>query len=94
MKVSEITVELVKQYCRIDTSDDDALLALILPAATNFCKSYTGLSNEEMDEYEDMTLAVLAFCGEMYEVRQVTMDGIAINPTVAQILGSHSYNLI
>ena len=87
MTVSELTVNNLKNYLRVDTDIDDTLLAVILPASKRFCAQYTGLTLEDLDEYEDMPLAVLA-------VRQVTLNGTQINPTTAQILGTYSTNLL
>lgn len=94
MTVSELTVDNVKNYLRVDTDIDDTLLAVILPAAKRFCAQYTGLTLEALDSYEDMPLAVLAVAADMYEVRQVTLNGTQINPTTAQILGTYSTNLL
>jgi uncharacterized phage protein (predicted DNA packaging) len=94
MLVSELTVDNLKNYLRVDTDIDDTLLAVILPAAKRFCAQYTGLTLEDLDDYEDMPLAVLAVASDMYEVRQVTLNGTQINPTTAQILGTYSTNLL
>jgi uncharacterized phage protein (predicted DNA packaging) len=94
MLVSELTVANLKNYLRVDTNIDDTLLAVILPAAKRFCAQYTGLTLEDLDDYEDMPLAVLAVAADMYEVRQVTLNGTQINPTTAQILGTYSTNLL
>ena len=94
MTVSELTVDNVKNYLRVDTDIDDTLLAVILPAAKRFCAQYTGLTLEDLDDYEDMPLAVLAVAADMYEIRQVTLNGTQINPTTAQILGTYSTNLL
>jgi len=94
MTVSELTVNNLKNYLRVDTNIDDTLLAVILPAAKRFCAQYTGLTLEDLDDYEDMPLAVLAVAADMYEVRQVTLNGTQINPTTAQILGTYSTNLL
>ena len=94
MTVSELTVNNLKNYLRVDTNIDDTLLAVILPASKRFCAQYTGLALEDLDEYEDMPLAVLAVAADMYEVRQVTLNGTQINPTTAQILGTYSTNLL
>ena len=92
--VSTMTLAMVKNYLRVDTSADDSLLTVILAAAKRFCAQYTGLTTEDLDQYEDMPLAVLAVCADMYEVRQVTLNGTQINPTTAQILGTYSTNLL
>ena len=94
MLVSELTVANLKNYLRVDTNIDDTLLAVILPAAKRFCAQYTGLTLEKLDDYEDMPLAVLAVAADMYEVRQITLNGTQINPTTAQILGTYSTNLL
>ena len=94
MLTSELTVDDLKNYLRVDTNIDDTLLAVILPAAKRFCAQYTGLTLEALDDYEDMPLAVLAVAADMYEVRQLTLTGTQINPTTAQILGTYSTNLL
>ena len=94
MTVSELTLDTVKNYLRVDTDTDNTLLSVILPAAKRFCAQYTGLTEEKMDMLEDMPLAVLAVCADMYEVRQVTLNGTQINPVTAQILGTYSTNLL
>lgn len=94
MLTSELTVDNLKNYLRVDTNIDDTLLAVILPAAKRFCAQYTGLTLEDLDDHEDMPLAVLAVAADMYEVRQVTLNGTQINPTTAQILGTYSTNLL
>lgn len=94
MKISEVTIDVVKKYLRIDINEDDELLEAILEAAKQYAASYTGLSKEELEEYADIPLAVLALCSDMYEVRQFTVNSTSLNPTAAQILGSHCRNLI
>ena len=92
--VSTMTLAMVKNYLRVDTSADDSLLTVILAAAKRFCAQYTGLTLENLDDHEDMPLAVLVVAADMYEVRQVTLNGTQINPTTAQILGTYSINLL
>ena len=92
MVVSDLTVAIMKNYLRIDASDttDDTLLGYILAAAVEYCKSYTGLT----DDYEDIPLAVLALCADMYELRQATTTSLQVNPTTLQILSQHSVALL
>lgn len=94
MKVSEITIEILKNYLRIDGSDDDVLLQHILSASIDYCLNYTGRTIEELEQYNDIPLAVLSLCSDLYENREYTTDRININPAIAQILGSHSNNLL
>lgn len=94
MTVSEITIEILKNYLRIDGSDDDVLLQHILSASIDYCLNYTGRTIEELEQYNDIPLAVLSLCSDLYENREYTTDRININPAIAQILGSHSNNLL
>lgn len=93
MKQSELTSETVKNYLRID--GDDPLIDAILAAARQRARAHTGLSDNELDKYEDISLAILALCAELYDVRQTTIQGGAqLNPTTEQILNAYSVNLL
>ncbi len=97
MKVSELTVEKVASFIRVDLVDsmEREVVAMAIQGAKAFCASYTGLTVEELDNYEDMPLAVLALCAEFYDLRQFTVAETAnINPTTLQILSAYSKNLI
>lgn len=94
MKASEIDLSTVKSYLRVDGDEDNELLTAIIAAATQYATSYTGLTTEELDKYADIPLAILCLCSDMYELRQFTVQGAAINATAEQILASHSCNLI
>ena len=52
------------------------------------------VTDEEMDTYEDIPLAVLALCADMYELRQATTTALQVNPTTLQILSQHSVALL
>ena len=96
MVVSDLTVAIMKNYLRIDADNttDDSLLGYILAAAIQYCKSYTGLTDEEIDLHEDIPLAVLALCADMYELRQATTTALQVSPTTLQILSQHSVALL
>lgn len=94
MKVSEITLDNIKSYIRIDTDDEDNFLNAILSGSKSFVKSYTGLDDMKMDEKEDLALPVFVLCAEMYDNRQFTVDKGTINPIVQSILDMHSVNLL
>lgn len=97
MKVSDLTVEKVASFIRVDlvSEMDREVVDMALIGAKRFCASYTGLTIEELDKYEDMPLAVLALCAEFYDLRQFTVSELAnINPTTLQILSAYSNNLI
>lgn len=94
MKVSEITIDTLKNYIRIDTGDDDLLLAAELAGIKSYIKGYTGLDDVGMDSTEDFPLAVLALCSELYDNRQFTVDKSTVNPIIKSILDMYSINLL
>ncbi|WP_295245584.1 head-tail connector protein [Veillonella sp.] len=96
MVVSDLTVELVADYIRADVTEETSkIINMCLQGAINYCCSYTGLEKSELDEHADMPLAVLALCAEFYDLRQFTVTtSNNVNRTTAQILDSHSKNLL
>lgn len=96
MKVSELTKEIVANYIRVEiTTLTTPILELVLPAAITYCATYTGLEPKDLDEYEDMALAVLALCGEFYDNRTYTaVENAIVNPTTQAILDKYSMNLM
>lgn len=94
MKVSEITLDFVKDYLRLDTNDDDMLLTAIISASKQYVKGQTHLTDEEIDTYEDLPIACLALIADMYEVRQATSTKVNENPCVSFILNNHSRGFI
>ena len=96
MKVSEITLEYIMEYTRIDAPDEaeQKLLDAIKVAAVSYASSYTGLEPEELDQHEDITLAVLALISDMYDNRQMYVDKSNVNRVAETILGMYSENLL
>ena len=96
MKLSQLTANDVLSYIRADESSENAAYIenIALPAAKSHVEHYTGRSLDDLEQYEDITIAVLAICADMFDVRAYTMTGIQINPTVVQILGSHCTNFL
>lgn len=108
MKVSEIRLENILQHARLeqdipflsleerdDIHDEIALLEGIKDAAIGYVKSYTGLKDYEMDEYEELATAVLVLATDMYENRTMTVAGSrSANRLVDSILSMHRRNLL
>lgn len=94
MVQSSLNVEFLKKYMRVSSENDDELIGAILDAARQYAMTYTGLSAESLDMYADITIAILAICADMYDLRQVSVASTQVNPTVAQILNSHCMNLL
>ncbi len=96
MRVSEITPAELAKYAREDETDTEILstFTLILSAVKPFIKGYTGLSDEQMDTKEDISIAVFVLANEMYENRIFTAKDNNVNKVVQSILDMHSINLL
>ncbi len=93
MKVSELSPEDVRLFVKMEEGEDISPETL-LAAALSFVRGQTGLSDGEMDAHEDLTVAVLVLCADLYENRVTTVDSANQNRTVEAILGMHRRNLV
>ena len=98
MKVSEIGLDNICTQCRIMDEDIDeterVYLGALLTAARAYVRSYTGLSDAEIDTYDDLAVAVLVLISDMYDNRQNYVDKSNINRVVDTILNLHAVNLL
>ena len=96
MKISEMTVNDIVEYCRIaePSTADNAFLSQALEAAKAYIRSYTGLNNDSIDEHEDFVIVVYILTQDMYDNRSLYTDSKSLNNTVETILGMHSVNLL
>lgn len=94
MKVSDISLETVKDYLKVENDIEDTLIDNILTASKSFIRNYTGLNDTELDDKEDISLVVLVLANEMYSNREYTVDKNTLNPIVVSILNMHSVNLL
>jgi len=96
MQVSAITPGELAKYAREDETDSDVLstFMLILSAVKAYIKGYTGLSDEQLDTKEDISIAVFVLSNEMYENRIFTVKDNNVNKVVHSILDMHSINLL
>lgn len=94
MKVSELTLDIIKQYLRVDGNDDDLLLEMLLASSIQYCTSYMGCANEDLEKYDDVTIVVLALIADSYEVRQFTTSTITLNPIMQGVLDLHCSNFV
>ena len=93
MKTSELTLDVIKQYLRIDGNDDDILLNAFLSASIQYCTSYMGCTLEDL-EYDDVTIVILALISDSYEVRQFTTSTVTTNPIMQGVLDLHCSNFL
>lgn len=95
-KVSDITVECVADYLRLDEVTESGINTLntLISVATSFIKSYTGLDDNGVDKYPEFVIVVLILCQDMWDNRTMYVDSKDLNNTVQSILAMHSVNLL
>lgn len=95
-KVSDITVECVADYLRLDEETESEINTLntLISVATSFIKSYTGLDDIGVDKYPEFVIVVLILCQDMWDNRTMYVDSKDLNNTVQSILAMHSVNLL
>lgn len=94
MKVSEIEDKTIADYLVLEDDYDPKLLDAFKSAALDYIKSGTGLSAEQIDEHEALTIAYLAIIQDMYDNRQLEMDKKTYkNSTVESILFMFNQNI-
>lgn len=96
MKLSELTAEIVAAHCGISDSstETEQLLEMYKAAAVAFVLGYTGISADELDNFEDITVACCCIIDDMYNNRSMTVSCDKLNPTARQILDMHCRNLL
>jgi hypothetical protein len=95
VKVSEITVNNVVEYLRLEDGEyTEAEINNLLSVSKKFIKSYTGLTGEQIDTHEDFYIVVMVLCQDMYDNRSYYVDKSNLNKVVDTILGMHSVNLL
>ena len=94
MKISEVSLSVVKAHCGISGDDSDDLLPVYMAAAKRLACDYTGLDEAKIDEFEHITVAYLDMINEMLNQRMVMTSGTQLNEFVRQILDMHSVNYL
>lgn len=98
-KVSDITFNEVAEYLRLteDLIEDENNVAFItstISIAKVFISNYTGVPEDELDNYGDLPIVVLALCQDMYDNRSLYVEDDNLNKMVETILGMHQRNLL
>lgn len=98
MKISDVSVDLMVDYLRIDDASETEKneIGIMMESAKSYIKSYTGLSVGEMDKIEELTQALFILVADMFDNRNLYIEGKSsnINNSVKEILGMHSVNLL
>lgn len=96
MKIGELSTQVIRAHCGISdmSGETTILLEMYKAAATAFVLGYTGISEDKLDEFEDITVACCCIIDDMYNNRSMTVTRETLNPTARNILDSHSRNLL
>lgn len=96
MKISEITVNDLIEYAREDATNEEIIntFTTILSSIKAYIKNYTGLTDEQIDDKEDITMVIFVLSNEMYENRLFTVNENNVNKVISNILDMHSINLL
>lgn len=86
-----ITLDEVKNYLRIDFSEDDTFLSTLIVAARNYCESYLNrpLLSADMTEEttweipETIKLAMLILISHWYENRMPIISNMSVNNEIS-----------
>ena len=91
-KVSEITINDIAEYIRLDEigETEEKQLSTFLTVAKDYIKNYTAL--EDLDEYADLVIVVYILCQDMYDNRVMYIDKANPNKVVQTILDMHTRN--
>lgn len=93
MLISEIAVSDVADYLRLDDAEDPILVP-IMAAAQKYIIDYTGLSEEDLEDHEDLYIAYMVLCQDMYDNRALYTDKASVNKVVDSILFRHRKNFL
>lgn len=96
MKISEVTINDLMEYAHEynDDAETGKTFSNILSAAKAYIKAYTGLTTEQLDNKEDLTMVLFVLANEMYDNRTFTVEKDKVNPLINGILHMHSVNLL
>ena len=95
-KVSEITIEDVAKYIRVDDYEGSDI-ETYLNIAKSYVSSYTGIpvtseDGESLDDFPDFVIVVYVLCQDMYDNRTMYVDKGSVNKVVQTILDMHTRN--
>ena len=93
MRISDITVQNVADFLRLDDASDP-ILTPMMAAAKQFIIDYTGLTEIELDEHEDFYIAYMVLVQDMYDNRAMYVDKDNVNRVVESVLFRHRTNFV
>ena len=93
MKISEITATDVASFLRLDDATDP-ILTPIMAASRQYIIDYTGMTAEELEKHDDLWLAYMVLCQDMFDNRAMYIEKDNVNKVVDSILFMHRKNFV
>ena len=95
-KISDITYQDIADYIRLSevSQDDQNYLTTLRNISIDYISKYTGIANDDLDNYTDLIIVVFVLCQSMYDDRTMYVDNSNLNKVVETILGMHQNNLL
>lgn len=95
-KVSDITYQDIADYIRLSeiSEDDQNYLTMLINISKDYILKYTGIDEDDLDDYTDLIIVVFVLCQDMYDTRSMYVDKSNLNKVVETILGMHQNNLL
>ena len=95
-KISDITYEDIADYIRLSkvSEDEQNYLTTLINISKDYILNYTGIDEDNLDNYADLIIVVFVLCQDMYDNRSMYVDNSNLNKVVETILGMHQNNLL
>jgi hypothetical protein len=91
--INDLTTQDVSEFLRLD-EDDSLMLTPIMSAAKAYIMDYTGMAEEDLDNHEDLFIAFMVLCQDMYDNRAMYVDKDNVNKVVDSVLFRHRTNFL
>lgn len=83
------------RHARVENDEERELIENVyMPAAKKHIQGYTGMSDEQIEAAEDISLAFLALCCHFIDNRGAYTDGKDIDRVLSCILDKYACNLL
>ena len=95
-KISEITYQDVADYIRLSevTESDQNYINNLISISKDFIKNYTGIAEENLDDYNDLVIVVLVLCQDMYDTRSLYVDSSKLIECIPNIVSTTLFKLL
>lgn len=95
-KISDITYQDIADYVRLSevSQSEQNYLTTLIDISKDYILNYTGIDEDNLDNYKDLIIVVFVLCQDMYDTRSMYVDNSNLNKVVETILGMHQNNLL